>query len=80
MRLILEGLERRGIEATIAILPDHPTPVETGQHGRDPVPVAIRRPGETPDATERYDEEQAARGALGLMVGDEFMRRVVGKG
>ncbi len=80
VRLILTGLESRGIEATVAILPDHPTPVESGQHGRDPVPVAIRRPGETPDATERYDEEQAARGALGLMVGDEFMRRVVGKG
>jgi 2,3-bisphosphoglycerate-independent phosphoglycerate mutase len=80
VRLVLEGLESRGIEATIAILPDHPTPVESGQHGRDPVPVAIRRSGEAPDATERYDEEQAARGLLGLMVGDEFMRWVVGKG
>lgn len=77
VRLVLEGLDSRGIEATIAILPDHPTPVESGQHGRDPVPVAIRRPGETPDATDGYDEDQAARGALGLMVGDEFMRRVV---
>jgi 2,3-bisphosphoglycerate-independent phosphoglycerate mutase len=77
VRVILDGLESRGIDAAIAILPDHPTPVESGQHGRDPVPVAIRRPGEAPDATDRYDEEQAAQGSLGLMVGDEFMRRVV---
>ncbi len=79
VRLILEGLGQRGMEATIAILPDHPTPVETGQHGRDPVPVAILRPGAPPDLAECYDEKQAARGALGLMVGDAFIRRVVGE-
>jgi 2,3-bisphosphoglycerate-independent phosphoglycerate mutase len=78
VRLILEGLDERGIEATVAILPDHPTPVTTGQHGRDPVPVAIRRPGEAPDSTTSFDEEQAANGALGLMEGDTFMRRVLG--
>ncbi len=76
VRLILEGLDARGIEAAIAVLPDHPTPVATGQHGRDPVPVAILRPGETPDAAERFDEEQAKRGSLGMMTGAEFMRRM----
>jgi 2,3-bisphosphoglycerate-independent phosphoglycerate mutase len=78
VRPILEGLDARGIEATVAILPDHPTPVTTGQHGRDPVPVAIRRPGEAPDATTGFDEEQAAHGSLGLMEGDAFLRRVLG--
>ena len=76
VRLILEGLDTRGIRAAIAVLPDHPTPVATGQHGRDPVPVAILRPGEAPDATERYDEVEAARGALGMMSGLQFMRRM----
>jgi len=74
VRVILEGLESRGIAARIAVLPDHPTPVATGQHGRDPVPVAIRRPGEAPDATARYDEAEAARGSLGTLTGAEFMR------
>ena len=74
VRVILEGLERRGIEAAIAVLPDHPTPVATGQHGRDPVPVAIRRPGDAPDATARYDEVEAGRGSLGTMTGLQFMR------
>ena len=74
VRLILEGLDERGIEAAIAVLPDHPTPVATGQHGRDPVPVAILRPGEAPDATERYDEVEAARGSLGMLTGAQFMR------
>jgi len=74
--VILAGLERRSIAATIAVLPDHPTPVATGQHGRDPVPVAILRPGDAPDSTERYDEEQASRGSLGMMTGEQFMRRM----
>jgi 2,3-bisphosphoglycerate-independent phosphoglycerate mutase len=74
VRVILEGLEARGIRAAVAVLPDHPTPVATGQHGRDPVPVAILRPGEAPDATRRYDEAEAARGSLGMMTGLQFMR------
>jgi len=78
VRPILEGLEARKIPAAIAVLPDHPTPVATGQHGRDPVPVAIMRPGESPDATERYDEEQASHGSLGMLTGSRFMRLLTG--
>ncbi len=78
VRLILEGLESGGIAAAVAVLPDHSTPVETGQHGRDPVPVAIMRPGDTPDETRHYDEVESARGALGLMEGDQFIRTLLG--
>jgi 2,3-bisphosphoglycerate-independent phosphoglycerate mutase len=77
VRVILEGLAARGIAANIAVLPDHPTPVETGQHGRDPVPVAMLRPGDPPDDIERYDEETALRGSLGLMTGETFMRQLL---
>ncbi len=79
VRIILEGLAARGIAATVAVLPDHPTPVTTGQHARDPVPVAILTPGVAPDSTERFDEEQAARGSLGLLAGEQFIRVVLGK-
>jgi 2,3-bisphosphoglycerate-independent phosphoglycerate mutase len=74
VRPVLAGLEARYPTAAVAILPDHPTPVETGQHGRDPVPVAIRRPGTEPDAVQGYDEQQVRRGALGLLEGDAFIR------
>ncbi|MCP4606977.1 MAG: cofactor-independent phosphoglycerate mutase [Proteobacteria bacterium] len=77
---ILEGLEKRGIEATVAVLPDHPTPVETGSHATDPVPVAIKTPGAVPDGAQTYDEIQASNGSLGLMKGDEFIRQVFGIG
>jgi 2,3-bisphosphoglycerate-independent phosphoglycerate mutase len=78
VRPILEGIERMGIEAAVAILPDHPTPVETGVHARDPVPVAVMRPGEAPDNTERYDEDQAKLGDLPMMRGDDFIKIALG--
>jgi 2,3-bisphosphoglycerate-independent phosphoglycerate mutase len=77
-RLILEGLAARGIAATVAVLPDHPTFVRTGKHGRDPVPFALWRPGITPDAATAFDESQAARGSFGLLQGDAFIRQVLG--
>ena len=79
VRPILEGLKARGIEATVAVLPDHPTPVETGAHASDPVPVAILTPGAAPDAARGYDEELVKAGSLGLLHGDAFIRRVLGR-
>ncbi|MBN1944790.1 MAG: cofactor-independent phosphoglycerate mutase [Bradymonadales bacterium] len=75
---VLEGIERLGIQATVAVLPDHPTPVSTGGHATDPVPVAIMSPGLSPDDVQGYDEQQAAQGALGLLEGDRFIRLALG--
>lgn len=77
VRPILDGLRSRGIEAAVAILPDHPTPVERGDHVRDPVPVAVMDPRFPPDAVERFDEQSVLEGGLGLMRGREFMERLV---
>jgi 2,3-bisphosphoglycerate-independent phosphoglycerate mutase len=79
VRPILKGLEERGIEATVAVLPDHPTPVETGSHATDPVPVAISTPGVAADDVPSYDEVHAAKGSLGLLRGDEFIKQVLGR-
>ena len=79
VRHILDGLKGREQDVAVAILPDHPTPVETGQHARDPVPVALRRPGDQPDASGSYDEETASHGSLGLLEGAGFIRAALGK-
>ncbi len=75
---VLDGLEARRIEAAIAILPDHPTPISVGTHTRDPVPVAIYDPRLPPDAVSRFDEESVKAGALGMLQGAEFIEMVVG--
>jgi 2,3-bisphosphoglycerate-independent phosphoglycerate mutase len=78
VKIILDGLETLNLEARVSILPDHPTPVETGKHGRDPVPMAISGPGIPADRITGYDERQAAAGSLGTLEGDSFIRLAVG--
>jgi 2,3-bisphosphoglycerate-independent phosphoglycerate mutase len=78
VRIIMDGIKERGLQVAVAVLPDHPTPVETGAHDNDPVPVAIWRPGEKADGVQGYDEEQVKKGSLGLLRGDAFIRRVLG--
>jgi len=75
---VLDGIEKKGFPCAVAVLPDHPTPVSTGVHARDPVPVAVWRPGDTPDAVQGYDELQAASGALGRLKKDQFIKAVLG--
>jgi 2,3-bisphosphoglycerate-independent phosphoglycerate mutase len=75
---VLDGLEAGGVEAVVAVLPDHPTPVAHGKHVRDPVPVAVRDPRRVPDKVERFDEESVKAGELGYMHGAELVETVVG--
>jgi 2,3-bisphosphoglycerate-independent phosphoglycerate mutase len=50
----------------ILALPDHPTPVATKRHSREPVPFVLSGPGITPNAGQRLTENEAQ--ATGLMV------------
>ena len=58
----------------IAILPDHPTPVEQRIHVNEPVPFLIYHKGIEPDAVEHYDEESCVTGGYGLLKLNEFMQ------
>ncbi len=75
IRRIWDGL--KGTDAVIAVLPDHPTPVELGSHVRDPVPTAIYDPRKSPDSTLVFNEESVKNGALGLMKQHEFIESVL---
>ena len=74
---LLDSLGPRLEETIVAVLPDHPTPVATGNHVHGSVPVAIRDPRLSPDAVQRYDEESVKAGILGVLRGAEFIERVV---
>jgi 2,3-bisphosphoglycerate-independent phosphoglycerate mutase len=76
---VMKGLEERRIEATVAVLPDHPTPVATGNHIHGAVPVAIMGKAFPADSVQRYDEESARAGALGQFHGDAFIRAFLGR-
>lgn len=74
---ILKGLENQKTSAVIAILPDHPTPVEMRTHVRDAVPFAILDPREKADSVQKYDEQSCAKGAFGLLQSDQFIKAVL---
>jgi 2,3-bisphosphoglycerate-independent phosphoglycerate mutase len=61
-------------EASIAFLPDHPTPIPVRTHTAEPVPVVIYRPGTTGDGL-LFDEFTCKKGSLGFLEGEQFMRK-----
>ena len=58
----------------IALLPDHPTPVELRVHVNEHVPFVICGSGITPDEVTKYDEVSCANGAYGLLKLEEFIK------
>lgn len=82
----IESLDRRIVEpiynelktwaepVCIAILPDHPTPVEIRTHVKEPVPFIIYYPGIQPDNVQVYDEESCIGGGYGMLRLQEFMQ------
>ena len=62
----------------MAILPDHPTPVELRIHVNEPVPFIIWHRGIAPDEVQHYDEASCVSGAYGLLRLQEFMQAFMG--
>lgn len=58
----------------MAILPDHPTPVEIRTHVDEPVPFIIYHRGIIPDDVQAYDEQSCVNGSYGLLRLEEFMK------
>lgn len=57
----------------IAIMPDHPTPVEIRTHVKEPVPFIIYYKGIEPDGVQQYDEVSCVSGGYGMLRLNEFM-------
>jgi 2,3-bisphosphoglycerate-independent phosphoglycerate mutase len=71
---ILKGLKE---PYSIAVLPDHLTPISVGTHTRDPVPFAIYSPFLKPDDVQRFDEFSARKGAFGLVEQEYLMSLLI---
>lgn len=71
---IYKELESWEETVAMAVLPDHPTPVEVRTHVSEPVPFAFYYRGIDADDVDSYDEVSCARGSYGLLRLQEFMR------
>ena len=70
---ILEAINEMQEDVCVAVLPDHPTPVEMRIHVNEPVPFVIWHKGIEPDEVQHYDEESCVSGSYGLLRLNEFM-------
>lgn len=57
----------------IAVMPDHPTPVEIRTHVKEPVPFIVWYPGISPDSVQTYNEVSCVSGSYGMLYLTEFM-------
>ena len=71
---IYEATEQMAEPVCIAVLPDHPTPVELRIHVNEPVPFLIYYKGIGPDSVQHYDELSCVSGGYGLLRLQEFMQ------
>ncbi len=73
IRPIIEAIEQMNEPVCVAVLPDHPTPVELRIHVNEPVPFLIWHWGIEPDEVQQYDEQSCVSGAYGLLRLNQFI-------
>lgn len=71
---ILSQLSKVNGQCSIALLPDHPTPIHHRTHTAEPVPFCIYYPGIEPDKVQTFDEVAAKEGIYGNLEGDAFIK------
>ena len=72
---IFEEVSKWDEPVAIAVMPDHPTPVEIRTHVKEPVPFAVWYPGISPDSVQTYNEVSCVSGSYGMLYLTEFMNR-----
>ena len=71
---IYNKVKDRNEPICIAILPDHPTPVEIRTHVDEPVPFLIWYEGIVSDSVQVFDEQSCRNGGYGLLKPNQFMQ------
>ncbi|WP_455645847.1 cofactor-independent phosphoglycerate mutase [Methanosphaera sp.] len=74
---LLKELPKMDPDFTIALLPDHPTPIDIKTHTMTPVPFAIYNPNiKEPDATEVFSEDMS-KGKYGTIIGHTLLSEMI---
>lgn len=75
VRPIYNNVKNWNERVCIAILPDHPTPVEIRKHIAEPVPFLIWHRGIKADDVQTFNEISCVNGLYGLLKLNEFMNQ-----
>ena len=75
---IFEEVSKWDESVCIAVMPDHPTPVEIRTHVKEPVPFLVWYPGIEPDSVKTYNEVSCVSGSYSMLHLTEFMDMFMG--
>lgn len=78
LSILLEGLKKYD-DYKIMILPDHPTPIVTKTHARDPVPYMIYHKNAPEKGVDTINEETAKATGNFIEYGPDIMKRFITK-
>jgi len=62
---------------SLAVLPDHPTPIILKTHTSDPVPYSMCSTEGKSDIVKRYDEFSVQKGSQGIIMGYKFINNFI---
>ena len=76
---MLEYLRGSGDDYRILVMPDHPTPLETKTHSREPVPFLIYDSRRSESGVESFTEANAAKTGVFIDHGPDIMNMLLEK-
>ena len=76
IKIVRDELDAAGIDYRMAVLPDHPTPIEIRTHSSDPVPYMIYDSTAPQKHDWDYNEKDAARSGIYLAEGPMLLDRL----
>lgn len=76
---IVEYFRSKGEDFSVLVCPDHPTPLVTRTHSRNPVPYLIYRSNAQAEGTDGFTEEKAEKTGNYIAEGYTLMARFIGK-
>ncbi|MBP3337990.1 MAG: cofactor-independent phosphoglycerate mutase [Lachnospiraceae bacterium] len=79
IKRIVDGLEAKGVDFRMIVLPDHPTPVCVRTHTSDPVPYMLYDSTDKKNNTWNYNEKEATEGGIFVAKGHEMMKQLFAK-
>lgn len=78
VKTVVEGLRAKNEPFTILIMPDHPTPLTTKTHSRDPVPYLLYRSDKQYNSeSDSYDENTAKQSGNNIDKGCNMIKRMI---
>lgn len=76
--IIIDGMEKYN-DYKILVLPDHPTPIVTATHARDPVPFMVYQKSKEHKGNINFNEETAKNSGVFIEYGPDLMKRFLEK-